>query len=137
MQKQEYKARDKTVTKMSRDGLMEENLQSQNSVRVSQRELDSLNLPGQAADLFELQKGRTYAGEQKDVGKSNSDTQNPLEVKQRRIQSGQWRRLYEVHEGNLHTESENKLLETNIQSKVENISEDRTSNAGFRHGVGT
>lgn len=60
MQKQEYKARDKTVTKMSRDGLMEENLQSQNSVRVSQRELDSLNLPGQAADLFELQKGRTY-----------------------------------------------------------------------------
>ena len=58
MQKQEYKARDKTVTKMSRDGLMEENLQSQNSVRVSQRELDSLNLPGQAADLFELQKER-------------------------------------------------------------------------------
>ena len=126
MQKQEYKARDKTVTKMSRDGLMEENLQSQDSVRVSQRELDSLNLPGQAADSFELQKGRTYAREQKDVGKSNSDTQNPLEVKQRKIQSGKRRRPYEVHEGNLHTESENKPLETNIQSKVENISEDRT-----------
>ena len=64
MQKQEYRARDKTVTKMSRDGLVEENLQKQDSVRVSQREVDSLNLPGQAADSFELQKGKTYAGRQ-------------------------------------------------------------------------
>lgn len=61
MQEQEYKARDKTVHKMSRNGLEEENLQSRDSVRISQRELDSLTLPGQADDSFELQRGKTYA----------------------------------------------------------------------------
>ena len=85
---QEYKARDKTVTKMSRDGLVEENLQSQDSVRVSRRELDSLSLPGQAADSFELQKGKTYAGRQNSMEKSLSDTKNPTKAKQRRMQTG-------------------------------------------------
>lgn len=45
MREQELKARDKTVNKMSRDGLVEENLQKKDSVRVSQRELDNLTLP--------------------------------------------------------------------------------------------
>ena len=54
MQKQEYKARDKIVHKMSRDGLVEENLQSQDSARISQRELDSLTLSGLAAYSMKL-----------------------------------------------------------------------------------
>lgn len=33
MREQEFKARDKTVNKMSRDGLVEENLQKKDSVR--------------------------------------------------------------------------------------------------------
>ena len=38
MQEHEYKARDKTVRKMSRDGLTEENLRSGETAFVSQRE---------------------------------------------------------------------------------------------------
>ena len=56
MREHEYKARDKTVNKMSRDGLVEENLQKKESVRVSQRELEDLTLPGQAADSVSFQK---------------------------------------------------------------------------------
>lgn len=82
MQEQKLQARDKTVNKMSRDGLVEENLQSQDSVRISQRELDSLTLPGQAVDSFELQKGKAYAREQRAVGEHFSDTQNSSKVKQ-------------------------------------------------------
>ena len=40
MQEHEYRARDKTVKKMSRDGLKEENLHSRKSIRVSNREAD-------------------------------------------------------------------------------------------------
>ena len=56
MREQEFKARDKTVNKMSRDGLVEENLQKKDSVRISQRELDNLTLPGQAADSVNFQR---------------------------------------------------------------------------------
>ena len=56
MRENEYKAGDKTVNKMSRDGLVEENLQKKESVRVSQRELDDLTLPGQAADSVSFQR---------------------------------------------------------------------------------
>ena len=58
MPEQRYRARDKTVKKMSRDGLKEENLSSRESVRVSRRETDSLSLPGQAEDSFELGEAR-------------------------------------------------------------------------------
>lgn len=43
MQKHEYKARDKTVKKMSRDGLTEENLRSKEIVRTSRRESEAEN----------------------------------------------------------------------------------------------
>lgn len=46
MRGQEYKAKDKTVRKMSRDGLREENLHTGGSTRISQRELDVLELSG-------------------------------------------------------------------------------------------
>lgn len=44
MQEHEYKARDRTAKKMSRDGLLEENLKSGETVKISQRELDNLSL---------------------------------------------------------------------------------------------
>ena len=48
---QEYQARDKTVRKMSRDGLTEENLHSGEAVRVSQREREERILPKQTEDI--------------------------------------------------------------------------------------
>ena len=51
MQNQEYKARDKTALKMSRDGLTEENQHSGEIIRVSQREMEERILPKQAADV--------------------------------------------------------------------------------------
>lgn len=127
MQEQKLQARDKTVNKMSRDGLVEENLQSRDSVRVSQREMDSLTLPGQAADSFELQKGMAFAREQGAAGKHFSDIQNTSKPKQRRIQSGQRKQLYEVSEKEHNTEAEeNKLSGLSVQSPSENESENRT-----------
>lgn len=57
---QEYKAKEKTVNKMSRDGLTEENLHSQASVRISKREKDNLSLPGQAVDSVNFQEMRNH-----------------------------------------------------------------------------
>lgn len=84
MRKQEYKAKDKIVHKMNRDGLVEENLQSRDSVRISQRELDSPTLPGQAVDSVNFKKDSS-------VGAGDS-----AKLKRRRVQSGQSRQLYEV-----------------------------------------
>lgn len=127
MQEQKYQARDKTVNKMSRDGLMEENLQSQDSVRISQRELDSLTLPGQAADSFELQKGKAYAGGKNDVGESFSDTQNSSKAKQHRMQPGQRRQLYEMQENGSGVETAGKKLSgLSMQSQPEQESGNRT-----------
>lgn len=55
MRGQEYKARDKTVRKMSRDGLLEESLHTRDSSRISQRELDVLELSGQERDSVNFQ----------------------------------------------------------------------------------
>ena len=54
MRKQEYHARDKTVKKMSRDGLTEEKLNSGVSIRISQREVEERILPKQVEDTFSL-----------------------------------------------------------------------------------
>ena len=51
MQDQEYKARDKTVRKMNRDGLTEENLYNGETVRVSHREREERILPKQAENV--------------------------------------------------------------------------------------
>lgn len=58
MQEHEYKARDKTVRKISRDGLIEENLYSGESDRISQREQDSLSLSGKEQDSVSFQNNR-------------------------------------------------------------------------------
>ena len=55
MRGQRYRARDKTVRKMGRDGLSEENLRSGETVRVSSRETDRLTLPGTADDSVNFQ----------------------------------------------------------------------------------
>ena len=96
MQEHEYRARDKTVKKMSRDGLKEENLHSRKSIRVSNRETDDFFCATQAEDMEDFSKrgeraedtksakkklysekaGRTEAGKWKKTGgfQKNADT---------------------------------------------------------------
>lgn len=58
MQEHEYKARDKTVKKMSREGLTEENLHNRETVSISQKEREDITLPTRAEDLFNFQNIR-------------------------------------------------------------------------------
>lgn len=82
MRGQHYRARDKTVRKMGRDGLTEENLRSGETVRISRREADDLVLPGTADDSINFQerrsrrtKDRRTGGRQK--GGYSSDFKRP------------------------------------------------------------
>ena len=96
MREHEYKARDKTVNKMSRDGLVEENLQKKESVRVSQRELDDLTLPGQAADSVSFQKEKSYSDGRGQRDNISPNAEISTKKKQRQRQSVNKRRLYEA-----------------------------------------
>lgn len=69
MQEHEYRARDKTVKKMSREGLTEENLRSRKTVRISRKETDHLKLPGQAEDSFSFSKARRHGQDGEPEGK--------------------------------------------------------------------
>ena len=62
MQEHEYKARDKTVQKMSRDGLREENLRSKKEKRITRREADEKKTAGhreQELDFGKVRKTHT------------------------------------------------------------------------------
>ena len=64
MRGQRYRARDKTVRKMGREGLSEENLRSGEAVRISRRETDHLTIQGTADDSvnFQNRHGRRAEG---------------------------------------------------------------------------
>ena len=68
MRGQHYRARDKTVRKMGRDGLMEENLRSGETVRISRREVDDLVLPGTADDSINFQERHSRRTEDRKAG---------------------------------------------------------------------
>ncbi len=68
MRGQHYRARDKTVRKMNRDGLAEENLRSGEAVRVSRREADHPALPGTADDSMNFQERRIRRTEGRKAG---------------------------------------------------------------------
>ena len=62
MQEHEYKARDKTVQKMSRDGLREKNLRSKKEKRITGREADEKKIAGhreQELDFGKVRKTHT------------------------------------------------------------------------------
>ena len=100
MREHEYKARDKTVNKMSRDGLVEENLQKKDSVRVSQRELDNLTLPGQAVDSMNFQRGQADSDRCGQRDHISPDSENPTKAGRQQRQSAKKRRLYEAQARN-------------------------------------
>ncbi len=110
MREHEYKARDKTVNKMSRDGLVEENLQKKESVRVSQRELDDLTLPGQAADSVRFQKEKSYSDGRGQRDNISPNAENTAKKKQRQRQSVNKQRLYEAQTKDVPPEPTGKQL---------------------------
>lgn len=59
MQEHEYKARDKTVQKMSRDGLREENLRSKKEKRITRREADEKKTAGHREQELDFGNGST------------------------------------------------------------------------------
>ena len=68
MRGQRYRARDKTVRKMGRDGLSEENLRSGEAVRVSSQETDHLTLPVTAGDSVNFQNRRGHRADNRGAG---------------------------------------------------------------------
>ncbi len=58
MQKQRYRARDKTAIKMSREGLMEENLHDHTAVRAGRKRSGQMILPQRADDSFGLTRAK-------------------------------------------------------------------------------
>lgn len=93
MRGQRYRARDKTVRKMGRDGLSEENLRSGETVRVSSRETDRLTLPGTSVDSvnFQNRRGRR-ADDRRAAGKNRGgyspDFKRPEADRKDGVQSG-------------------------------------------------
>lgn len=98
MQEQEYKARDKTVRKMNRDGLTVENLQSGKTVRVSQKEREEWMLPKQAEDVPFSGSDRD-AEHLKENGKHIQKRRYQPEMKQGETFSGFGGRKAEVSDG--------------------------------------
>ena len=58
MQKQRYRARDKTAIKMSREGLMEENLHDHTAVRAGRKRSGQMILPRRADDSLDLTRAK-------------------------------------------------------------------------------
>lgn len=92
MQEHEYKARDKTVKKMSREGLTEENLHSREAVSISQKEREDITLPARAEDSFNFQNIRNQGKDEKhrrlyDSGADRTDFSGETEesVKRKRL----------------------------------------------------
>lgn len=77
MGRQHYRARDKTVRKMGRDGLTEENLRSGETVRVSRREADQLTLPKTAPDSMNFQDRRSRRAGDKQAGEKHRGGYSP------------------------------------------------------------
>lgn len=71
MQKQRYRARDKTAIKMSREGLMEENLHDHTAVRAGRKRSGQMILPRRADDSLDLThaKDRPDDREKKEKGR--------------------------------------------------------------------
>ena len=58
MQKQRYRARDKTTIKMGREGLMEENLHDHTAVRAGRKRSGQMILPRRADDSLDLTRAK-------------------------------------------------------------------------------
>ena len=100
MQEHEYKARDKTVKKMSREGLTEQNLRSKETVRVSHRERDGLAVSRPGEDAYDFP-----------ISRNHGQTAEPEGKKRRRLYASDFEAVGSVKLEN-HPESEGADEET-------------------------
>lgn len=89
MQEHEYRARDKTVKKMSRDGLKEENLHSRKAIRVSNREADDFFCTTEGMEDFSKREERT---EDTKSAKKSCIRKKQAEQKLRKQSGRTWRK---------------------------------------------
>ena len=76
MQEHEYKARDKTVQKMSRDGLREENLRNKEEKRITGRDMDTEISRSEKKDELDFSKRRREHSNEK-RGTEHSEKSSP------------------------------------------------------------
>ena len=81
MQEHEYKARDKTVQKMSRDGLREENLRNKEEKRITGRDMDTEVSRSEKKDELDFSKRRREHINEK------RETEHPEQSSQKTIYS--------------------------------------------------
>ena len=75
MQEHEYKARDKTVQKMSRDGLREENLRNKEEKRITGRDMDTEVSRSEKKDELDFSKRRReYSNEKRETEHSEKSS---------------------------------------------------------------
>lgn len=125
MRGQHYRARDKTIRKMSRDGLTEENLGSGKTVRISRREVDDLMLPGTADDSINFQERRSRSTEDRKVGGRqrggySSDFKRPDNEENSSTQAG----LYQTDGERADSYSKDTLLTEPYREKVQGTDSD-------------
>ena len=78
MQEHEYKARDKTVQKMSRDGLREENLRNKEEKRITGRDMDTEVSRSEKKDELDFSKRRReHINEKMETEHSEKSSQKP------------------------------------------------------------
>ena len=150
MRGQRYRARDKTVRKMGREGLSEENLRSGEAVRISRRETDHLTLPGTADDSvnFQNRHGRRAEGRRaggKHRGGYSPDFKRPEAYGEDGVRSGIYQPQADAREMDFSlykedtVEMEAQAGETEVHTEImqkTGIEEENTSEPGIRENSG-
>ena len=78
MQEHEYKARDKTVQKMSRDGLREENLRNKKKKRITGRDMDTEISRSEKKDELDFSKEGVNIKEKREMEHPEQSSKNQI-----------------------------------------------------------
>lgn len=139
MRGQHYRARDKTVRKMGRDGLTEENLRSGETVRVCRREADQLTLPKAADDSMNFQDrrgvraGGRKAGERHRGGYS-PDFKRPDNSGAGGTQAGFYQADMEKTDSHREDAGETESYGENVQGKCSDAENIPEADTGIKEG---
>ena len=141
MRGQHYRARDKTVRKMGRDGLTEENLRSGETVRVSRREVDQLTLSKTADDSMNFQDRRSYrAGDKKAGGKYRSgyspDFKRPDNGRAGSAYAGDYQEDMEKTDSYRENAGDTDNYGENVQGMCSGVENTPEADIGIREGSG-
>ena len=137
MRGQHYRARDKTVRKMGRDGLTEENLRSGETVRISRREVDDLALPGTADDSINFQERRSRRTKDRKAGGRQrggyfSDFKRPDNEENGSIQAGLYQTDGERADSYSEDASPTESYRENVQGTEQDTEKMPETDSGIR-----